>query len=198
MEAEYTANIIILGAPASGKKSFIRRYCEDIFTDLYDPITETSGDRRLANISGIATLINLERIPSIFIQSASETRRIEAEADALILLYDGSSPESLEELQRMQLKMLAPEVREGDEARPIAVVASKADLAEAADTGTGTGTAWEQGIGEGSELAVQLGARFGVTSALWGDGVKDVVEELAARVLEMKGVEKEVLMGAGS
>lgn len=100
----------------------------------------------------------------------------------------------------MQLKVLAPEVREGDEARPIAVVASKADLAEAADTGTGTGTgtAWEQGIGEGSELAVQLGARFGVTSALWGDGVKDVVEELAARVLEMKGVEKEVLMGAGS
>lgn len=96
----------------------------------------------------------------------------------------------------MQLKVLAPEVREGDEAPPIAVVASKADLAEAADTGTGT--AWEQGIGEGSELAVQLGARFGVTSALWGDGVKDVVEELAARVLEMKGVEKEVLMGAGS
>ncbi|CAJ0539872.1 Ff.00g072690.m01.CDS01 [Fusarium sp. VM40] len=196
METAYTANIIILGAPASGKKSFIRRYCEDIFTNLYDPITETSGDRRLANISGIATLINLERIPSTFVQSASEARRIEAEADALILLYDGSLPESLEELRRMQLKVLAPEVREGDEAPPIAVVASKADLAEAADTGTGT--AWEQGIGEGSELAVQLGARFGVTSALWGDGVKDVVEELAARVLEMKGVEKEVLMGAGS
>jgi hypothetical protein len=128
----------------------------------------------------------------------SEACRIEAKADALILLYDGSSPESLEELRRMQLKVLAPEMREGDEAPPIAVVASKADVAEAADTDTGTGTAWEQGIGEGSELAVQLRARFGVTSALWGDGVKDVVEELAARVLERKGVKKELLMGTGS
>ncbi|KAM0219615.1 hypothetical protein ACHAQI_001001 [Fusarium lateritium] len=188
MEAEYTANIIVLGAPASGKKSLIRRYCEDVFTDLYDPMTETSGNHRLANISGVPTLINLERAPS------TNTHRVEAEADAFILLYDGSSPESLEELRRMQLKMLAPDMREGDEALPIAVVASKADVAEAADTGT----AWEQGMGEGNELAVQLGAKFGVTSALWGDGVKDVVEELAARVLERKGVEKEVLMGAGS
>jgi hypothetical protein len=96
----------------------------------------------------------------------------------------------------MRLQVLAPDMRERDEALPIAVVASKADVAEAADTGTAT--AWEQGMGEGSELAVQLGAKFGVTSALWGDGVKDVVEELAARVLERKGVEKEVLMGAGS
>ncbi|KAM0234667.1 hypothetical protein ACHAP5_009976 [Fusarium lateritium] len=186
MEAEYTANIVVIGAPASGKKSFIRRYCEDVFTDLYDPITETSGDHRLANISGVPTLINLERAPSTFIHSTTNTHRVEAEADALILLYDGSSPESLEELRRMQLRMLAPDMREGDEALPIAVVASKADVAEAADTGT----AWEQGMGEGNELAVQLGAKFGVTSALWGDGVKDVVEELAARVLERKGVEK--------
>jgi len=77
-------------------------------------------------------------------------------------------------------------------APPMAVVAGKADCAGAAEQ------AWEQGIEEGSEIAVQLGAKFGVVSALWGDGVKDVVEELAARVLEKKGVDRETLMGAGS
>ncbi|KLO94118.1 uncharacterized protein LW93_11701 [Fusarium fujikuroi] len=125
MQTEHLVNIIILGAPASGKKSFIRRYCQDVFTDLYDPITETSGDRRLANISGIPTIINLERIPSTFIQSAPESRRIATEADALILLYDGSSIESLEELLRIRLQVLAPHL--GEAAPPTAVVAGKAD-----------------------------------------------------------------------
>ncbi|KAF4952307.1 hypothetical protein FGADI_6845 [Fusarium gaditjirri] len=161
----------------------------DVFTDLYDPITETSGDRRLANVSGIPTIINLERIPSTFIQSAPESRRIATEADALILLYDGSSIESLEELRRIRLQVLAPHL--GEAAPPTAVVAGKADGAEAA------GSVWERGLGEGRELSVLLGAKFGVVSALWGDGVKDVVEELAARVLERKGIGKDMLMGAG-
>ncbi|KAM0557138.1 hypothetical protein ACHAPJ_005401 [Fusarium lateritium] len=189
MKTEHLVNIIILGSPASGKKSFIRRYCEEVFTDAYDPITETSGDRRLANISGIPTLINLERIPSTFIHSAPESRRIASEADALILLYDGSSPESLEELRRMRLQVLAPHL---GEAPPTAIVANKADGA------TEAGEVWKKGMSEGRELAVLLGAKFGVASALWGDGVKDVVEELAAKVLERKGVGKQVLMGAGS
>ncbi|KAL4725181.1 hypothetical protein ACLX1H_007327 [Fusarium chlamydosporum] len=190
MQPEYVANIVVLGAPVSGKKSFIRRYCEEVFEDQYDPIAETSGDSRLANISGIPTLINLERIPLTFIHSATESCRSLAKADALILLYEGSSPESLDELRRMRLQVLAPYLEEV--ALPTAVVACKADGAEAA------GEAWEQGIEEGSELAVRLGAKFGVASALWGDGVKDVVEELAAKVLEKKGVDKEALMGAGS
>ncbi|KAG5775028.1 hypothetical protein H9Q73_011298 [Fusarium xylarioides] len=180
-------------APASGKKSFIRRYCQEVFTDLYDPITETSGDRRLANISGIPTVINLERIPSTFIQSAPESRRIATEADALILLYDGSSIKSLGELRRIRLQVLAPHL--GEAAPPTAVVAGKADGAEAAEA---AGSVWERGLAEGRELSVLLGAKFGVVSALWGDGVKDVVEELAARVLERKGIEKDLLMGAGS
>jgi 50S ribosomal subunit-associated GTPase HflX len=148
---------------------------------LYDPVTETSGDRRLANVSGIPTIINLERIPSTFIQSAPESRRIATEADALILLYDSSSIESLEELRRIRLQVLAPHL--GEAAPPTAVVAGKADGAEAA------GSVWERGLVE---------AKFGVVSALWGDGVKDVVEELAARVLERKGIGKDMLMGAGS
>ncbi|KAF4446930.1 37s ribosomal protein [Fusarium austroafricanum] len=160
MVAERLVNIIILGAPASGKKSFIRRYCQGVFTDLYDPITGTSGDRRLANIPGIPTIINLERIPSTFIQYAPEARRIAAEADALILLDDGSSHESQEELWRMRLQVLALHL--GETAPSTTVVAGKADGAESA------GIAWEQGIGEGRELAVQLGAKFGVASALWG------------------------------
>ncbi|KAF4344699.1 37s ribosomal [Fusarium beomiforme] len=190
MQTQHLVNIIILGAPASGKKSFIRRYCQGVFTDLYDPITETSGDRRLANITGILTVINLERIPSTFIQSAPESRRIATEADALILLYDGSSIESLEEIQRIWLQVLAPHF--GEAAPPTAVVAGKADGAEAA------GTVWERGAGEGRKLSVLLGAKFGVASALWGDGVKDVVEELAARVLEKKGIKKDMVVDAGS
>ncbi|KAF5236079.1 hypothetical protein FAUST_6755 [Fusarium austroamericanum] len=190
MEPEYVVKIIILGAPVSGKKSFIRRYCEDVFTDRYEPVEETFEDSRLANIAGIHTLINLERIPSTLLNSAPESCRSAAEADALILLYEGSSPESLEELRRMRLQMLAPYLEEV--APPSAVVAGKADGAEAA------GQAWKRGLEEGSNLAVSLDAKFGVASALWGDGVKDVVEELAARVLENKGVDKEVLMGAGS
>jgi hypothetical protein len=166
------------------------QYYEGVFTDQYDPIAETSGDSRLANIVGIQTLINLERIPSTFITSAPESCRLAAEADALILLYEGSSPESLEVLRRLRLQVLAPHLEEV--APPTAVVAGKADGAEAA------GQAWERGIKEGGELAVLLEAKFGVASALWGDGVKDVVEELAARVLETKGVDKEALMGAGS
>lgn len=224
MEPEYVVKIIILGAPVSGKKSFIRRvsqwegtrllkckphsstpikkkehmlthvpgiqYCEDVFTDLYEPVEETYEDSRLASIAGIRTLINLERIPSTLLNSAPESCRSAAEADALILLYEGSSPESLEELRRMRLQMLVPYLEEV--APPSAVIAGKADGAEAA------GQAWERGLEEGSNLAVSLDAKFGVASALWGDGVKDVVEELAARVLENKGVDKEVLMGAGS
>ncbi|KAM0233662.1 hypothetical protein ACHAPO_006950 [Fusarium lateritium] len=190
MEPEYTVEFVVLGASVSGKKSFIRRYCEEVFTDRYDAIAEASGDSRLANIAGIQTLIKLRRIPSTLINSAPEYCRLAAEADALIMLYEGSSSESLEELRRMRLQVLAPYLEEV--APPTAVVAGKADGAEAA------GQAWERGIEEGSELAVLLDAKFGVASALWGDGVKDVVEELAARVLENKGVNKEALMGAGS
>ncbi|KAF5000567.1 hypothetical protein FDECE_11194 [Fusarium decemcellulare] len=181
MKAEEIVNIIVLGAPASGKKSLIRRYCTDVFTDLYDPITETSGDRRLAIISGIPTVVNLERIPSTFIQHAPEARRIASEADALILVYDGASAEGFEELRRMRLDVLAPHL---EQPPPTAVVASKADGATAA------GEKWDEGMKKGRELAAQLGVKFGVASALWGDGVKDVVEEVAARVLERKGVVK--------
>ncbi|CEI66852.1 unnamed protein product [Fusarium venenatum] len=190
MEPENTVEIVVLGASVSGKKSFIRRYCEEVFTDRYDAIAEASGDSRLANIAGLQTLIKLKRIPSTLINSTPESCRLAAEADALIMLYEGSSSESLEELRRMRLQVLAPYLEEV--APPTAVVAGKADGAEAA------GQAWERGIEEGSELAVLLDAKFGVASALWGDGVKDVVEELAARVLENKGVNKEALMGAGS
>ncbi|KAM0414834.1 hypothetical protein ACHAPD_006017 [Fusarium lateritium] len=164
---------------------------EEFYTkDRYDAIAEASGDSRLANIAGLQTLIKLKRIPSTLINSTPESCRLAAEADALIMLYEGSSSESLEELRRMRLQVLAPYLEEV--APPTAVVAGKADGAEAA------GQAWERGIEEGSELAVLLDAKFGVASALWGDGVKDVVEELAARVLENKGVNKEALMGAGS
>ncbi|KAM5352349.1 hypothetical protein ACJ41O_005072 [Fusarium nematophilum] len=182
MKAEQVVNIIILGAPASGKKCLIRRYCAGVFTDLYDPITETSGDRRLAIISGIPTVINLERIPSTFIHSAPESLRVASEADALILLYDGPSAEGLEELRRMRLDVLAPYL-DGN-APPTAVVAAKADGAAAA------GGRWDEGMRKGRELAAGLGAKFGVASALWGDGVKDAVEELAARVLERRGIVK--------
>ncbi|RGP64059.1 37s ribosomal [Fusarium longipes] len=166
------------------------QYCEEAFADQYDSIAETSQDSRLANIAGIQTLIKLERIPFTFIDSDPEACRSAAKADAIILIYEGSSPESLEGLRCMRLQVLVPYLEEA--APPTAVVAGKADGAEAA------GRAWEQGIEEGSELAVLLEAKFGVASALWGDGVKDVVEELAARVLEKKGVDKEALMGAGS
>ncbi|KAF4977825.1 hypothetical protein FZEAL_5668, partial [Fusarium zealandicum] len=135
MKAEYTANIIILGAPSSGKKSYIRRYCTEVFTDRYDPITETYSDQRLALISGIPTTVNLERIPSTFIRSSPEASRIASEADALILLYDGSSAAGLEELRRMRLDVLAPYL---EDAPPTAVVASMADVA---------GEKWEEGMG---------------------------------------------------
>lgn len=155
------------------------QYCMNVFTDVYDPITESSGDSRLALISGIPTNINLERIPSTFIRSAPEAERIACEADALILLYAGASREGLEELRRIRLEVLAPHLGGSSLVLPTAVVASKAD--GAAEDG------WDEGVERGRELAVRLGAKFGVVSALWGDGVKDVVEELAARVLERKG-----------
>ncbi|KAF5018545.1 hypothetical protein F66182_9479 [Fusarium sp. NRRL 66182] len=156
MRTEYIVNIIIPGAPASGKRSFIRRYCQDLFTDQYDSITKTSGGSRVANISGISTLIHLERLPSTLIDPGPESHRIISENDALILLYDGFSLASLAELRRMRLKVLAPHLRET--APPTAV----------------------------RDLAELLGAQFGVVPAPWGDGVKDVAEELAAKVLEMK------------
>lgn len=64
---------------------------------------------------------------------------------------------------------------------PVAVVAGKADL---------MADGWDEGARRGRELAQEMGGKFGIVSALEGDGVKDCVEELAARVLERRGVEK--------
>ncbi|CAM1500907.1 Fc.00g100690.m01.CDS01 [Cosmosporella sp. VM-42] len=173
-KAEQLMTIVVFGATAAGKKNFIRRYCTGIFSDLYDPLTEISSERRLSSVSGILCGITLDRIPSFFLSHPNEVQRISQQADAVVLIYDGNSPTNIEEIRRIQQDVLKPQMP----GLPTAVVVTKADAA---------GEGWAEGMRTGREFAAEINADFCVTSALWGDGVKDAVEELAARVLERRG-----------
>lgn len=162
-----------------------RQYCKNVYSDFYDPLTEISTERRLASISGVLCGITLDRIPSNILVHPSEVKRISKEVDALILIYDGNSPTNVQEIQRIQENVLEPHFPTN---LPTAVVVTKADA---------PGENWEEGLEMGRAFAEAIGARFCVTSALWGDGVKDAVEELAGRVLIRDGVAKEIRGGVG-
>ena len=126
-------------------------------------------------VSGIYCGITLERIPSHFLSQPAEVQRISQQADGVILIYDGNSPTNIEEIRRIQDEVLKPHMPD----LPAAVVVTKADAA---------GEGWDEGMRAGREFAGKIDADFCVTSALWGDGVKDAVEELAARVLTRRGL----------
>lgn len=148
-------------------------------------MTEISSERRLASISGVLCGITLDRIPSNVLIHPSEIKRISKQVDAVIFIYDGNSPTNVQEIQRLQETVLEPHFPKN---LPTAVVVTKADA---------LGENWEEGVGMGRAFAEAIGARFCITSALWGDGVKDAVEELAGRVLIRDGVTKTLQGGIG-
>lgn len=90
-----------------------------------------------------------------------------------MLMYDGKSPQGIQEIRRVHEEFVKPRFPAG---LPTVVVITKADAA---------GEMWEENLMAGKAFAEEIAARFCVSSALWGDGVKDSVEELVAEILGM-------------
>ncbi|KAF7554191.1 hypothetical protein G7046_g6881 [Stylonectria norvegica] len=129
-KAEQLITIIVLGDVAVGKKNFIGRYCNEVFSDLYDPLATISGDHRLSLVSGIYCGVSLERIPSALLTAST----VEA-ADAVLLLYDGNALAGIDELRRLSQGVLRTERerphggegRHGCERCPVVSVPSEGD-----------------------------------------------------------------------
>ena len=91
----------------------------------------------------------------------------------MMLMYDGKSPEGIQEIRRIYDEFLKQKFPANF---PTVVMITKADAA---------GELWEENLTAGKAFAKEVGARFSVSSAMWGDGVKDSVEELVAEILGM-------------
>lgn len=192
-------DVFILGADGVGRSSLIRRvsvvclighrfvnqrlttltqYVHDIYDDSFGPALDDSEVRQVKYIFGNLCYIRLRRVHSPHTNQDLEAGRIAEEADAVLFMYDGNdAPRGLEEIRELQRAVVAPNLQHP---LPMVLVAAKADIAS---------DGWEDGLMKGQELAGELGARFCVTSSVWGDGVKDTVDQLVAEVLRERGVE---------
>lgn len=99
-------------------------------------------------------------------------------ADVLVLLYAVNSRQSFDELvgavkERGNLK----EGFDVGDGLQVVVVATQADLPR---------ESWEVSEEEGRELARSLGCGFQLTSALTGDGVKELIEGYLVKVIELR------------
>lgn len=171
------------------------QYVYDVYDDTHDLAMD--GDLEVGqvkHVSGNLCYIHLERIGSPDASNGDyETMaaRVAQDADALLFVYDGNDPErGLREIRELRRAAVAPMVAQQLPAvlaqpLPTVVAAAKADIA---------GDDWEEGLAEGRTLAGELNARFCVVSSIWGDGVKDAIDQLVAEVLGRRGVEVKLIV----
>jgi hypothetical protein len=156
--------VCVLGAFGVGKTSLVRRYVESIFSDTYLTTVGVKVDKKVLEVGGRQLTLVLWDVAG-----EDETTSIRMSyvrgAAACFLVADGTRPETLDVVRRIQARVSA-EI--GD--LPYLVILNKADLQ----------AEWEL-----PEIIDGLAGAVAVirASAKTGDGVEQSFQELAQRLL---------------
>ncbi len=186
----YTTKLFMLGNYAVGKTSFVNKYVNDKFREIYLP---TIG---FDYSSKTITLPNKKNLKICFHDSAGQERyrsiafNLIKSAEGAILMYDITNKKTFEAIPEW-----IKNVREHKgEDFPIVLIGNKLDLKEKRVVKTE----------EGEELAKKYGFFFFETSSKTGDNVQECILELVLKIFEQKKkegkiqVEKEIGKGEKS
>lgn len=159
--------ICLLGSFAVGKTSLIRRYVEGIFTDRYLTTVGVKIDRRELSLDNLDLTLAIWDMSGEDVFSRLQPSYVRS-ASGYLLVIDGTRPESLEkavELHQRVGKLLG--------GPPFLAALNKADLA----------ASWRLDPANLQRLEGD-GWSFRKTSALTGEGVESLFDDLARSVLE--------------
>ena len=163
-------NILVLGAPKSGKSSLILQYVHSFFPEEYDASIEDTYTKRIA-IKSTAIAINLFDAADTGEYSDLRNQRID-NADGIILVYSVSSKDSLDRLHQLYEDI----TRHRDSLPPIAIAGTKIDLEHEREV--------DRTIGE--RLSQEINSSFMEVSAKGNINVNEFFTSFAIRVYEDK------------
>lgn len=158
--------ICLLGASAVGKTSLVRRFVHGIFDERYLTTVGVKIDRRTVDCGGAQVNLILWDLSGEDELSQVRMSYLRGAAGYL-LVADGLRPATFAKIIELERR-----VREEQGARPFVLALNKADQSEH----------WRLDEAE-LESLVQKGWRILHTSALSGEGVEDVFDELAKATL---------------
>eukprot|EP00475_Leptophrys_vorax_P015827 TRINITY_DN22194_c0_g1_i1.p1 TRINITY_DN22194_c0_g1~~TRINITY_DN22194_c0_g1_i1.p1 ORF type:complete len:186 (+),score=51.12 TRINITY_DN22194_c0_g1_i1:21-578(+) len=114
--------VLLVGAPKSGKTALgIKLFSDSFFVD-YEPIVEDTSVRKLLDVDGAIASLRLEEISDY--KSEYYTSWIRP-SNGFLLVYSVSSRSSFEELENWRSKILS--MKEATEKVPMVLVGSRCD-----------------------------------------------------------------------
>ncbi len=159
--------VCLVGSFAVGKTSLVRRFVSGMFSDRYLSTVGVKIDKKMVSVAGedlklilwdLAGEDEFQRVQISYLRGAA----------GYLLVIDGTRSNTVSEAERIQRR-----VEDEIGPLPFIVAANKSDLTDQ----------WELDEGTTNEL---IGKRWTIlrTSAKTGDGVEDVFQALAARLVE--------------
>jgi small GTP-binding protein len=161
--------ICMVGAFGVGKTSLVARFVRSIFSDKYFTTVGVKIDKKALNLHGQELTLMLWDLAGE--DALTQIKPVQLRGSSgYILVADGCRATTLEAAINLQSRVAA---ELGDV--PFTCVVNKADLRES----------WQVGEAALEQLS-GLGWTFLLTSAKTGEGVEQLFEGLAARILEKK------------
>ena len=169
-QQEKTVSILTLGETQVGKTSLILRFIDRVF--YYDTKTTIGVDFKVKRIN----LLNKNVLVKIWDSAGQErfktvTRQYYKNAEGVMLIYDVTSQKSFSMIEEW-FKSIIENKREGAQ---VILIGNKKDMVNRVISAE-----------QGESLAKKFEIKYYETSALSGENVDQVFEELAENILKIK------------